>query len=128
MALNPLAVSQSGVQVPGANSQPYPTLGPAQGGVGPGAEATDPSGGLGGGESDRDKVEEVVRLATVVGIQQPKDLMAFLAGLGFQTASRLAKPALPRGITDDPMSPQPPEAPPMPPSMGGAPMPPGPGM
>jgi hypothetical protein len=127
--MNPLAVSQSGVQVPGANSQPYPQLGPAQGGVGAGSPGAPPPGqeGDGGGT---DKLSTVLKLAMAAGVKSPDDLGNFLKGLGFQTAARLARPKEPRGITDDPLTGPggAPTPPPMPPQLSAAPMPPGPGV
>ena len=121
MPLNPLAVSQAGLDVPGMNTRPYPTLGPAQGGIGPGAQESPQ-----GGPDEQDKLSTVVRLAMASGIKDPDGLGNFLKGLGFQTAARLAKPAQPRGITDDPATGPggAPAQPPMPPGVGATPMPP----
>ena len=118
MPLNPLAVTQSGVAPPGVKTQPYPTLGPAQGGIGPGAsESTQ-----GMGEGGRDRLAELVRLAMTVGITQPRDMLIFLAGLGLPVAGRTSKTGLPRGVTDDPNTPAPPGAPPPPPGLSATPM------
>lgn len=135
MAINPLGVTQSGMDIPGMNSQPYPTLSPAQGGVGPGSAGAPPPGQEGGDGSGEkvDNVAALARLMSIMGISpdNPQDsakIQGFLMGMGLPSAKRIADQKLPRGITDDPMSG--PSAdqqkPPMPPGLGSTPMPPGP--
>jgi hypothetical protein len=130
MPLNPLALSQSGIQVPGTITQPYPQLGPAQGGIGMGAQESAP---------DNDVEERAKQLAIIVQAAQflqmsPEEVRGGLTFAGLEKILKLLKgPKKPRGITDNPndnptMMPQQ-AAPmmgraPMPPMMGGAPMPP----
>lgn len=130
MAINPLGVTQSGMDIPGMNSQPYPTLSPAQGGVGPGSAGAPMPGEGDGSQEKTDNIAAIARLLSLFGIQPGDPRAADVAlGFGVQTMKRLADQKLPRGITDDPNSGasagQPPQ-PPMPPGMGATPMPPGP--
>lgn len=132
MAMNPLGVSQSGMQIPGMNTQPYPSLGPAQGGVGPGADA---------GAPPEETADEARQLALIAQMQQmlqlsPDETKGALVGSGLQSIlKQLRGTKKPRGQNSDieqllqsvgggaggGMQPQPA---PMPPGIGATPMPP----
>ena len=127
MALNPLAPQQMpmppGASIPGMNTQPYPSLGPAQGGIGPGAEENPREQ-----EQPRpDNVANIARLLTLFGIQ-PGDPRAIgvAAGLGAQSLIRMARKGdeqfASRGITDAQTGVH--AQPPMPQGMPGVPQPP----
>lgn len=111
MAMNPLAVSRApappGMQPQGANTRPYPALGPAQGGLGPGAAAEEPAPG---GDGSKDNIASIARLLTMAGIDpfsnDPMNVerkKAFFSAFGIQSAKRLGAPDMARGITNDPM-------------------------
>ena len=136
MPLNPLAPTSSGIQIPGMNTRPYPSLGPAQGGVGPGADQSQQPE-----EQKQDNVANLARLMAIMGINpanptEAAKVQGFLMGLGLPSAKRIADQSRSRGITEiggdaaqraqmGQQPPQPPQAPqPMPP-MGAQPMQPG---
>ena len=112
------------------NTRPYPSLGPAQGGVGPGADQS------AGQEAPQDNIANLAKLMALVGINPlapggADAAKAFFAGLGLPVGKRIGAQALSRGITDRQTGveaqqpPQPPQTPqPMPP-MGAQPMQPG---
>lgn len=131
MAINPLGLTQSGMSVPGMNTRPYPTLGPEQGGIGPGA-AGDPGGAA--PEEKPDNVASLARLMAIMGISpgNPQDgakIQGFLMGMGLPSAKRIADQGRSRGITDEQTGVQgPPPEPPMPPGLSATPMPPSGGM
>jgi hypothetical protein len=124
MAMNPLSPSMAtlgqGSPVEGVNTRPYPTLGPAQGGVGPGAEgAPMPE------EEKPDNIANMAKLLMLFGIQPGDPKAAGVAmGFGIQGMKRIADQGLSRGITDEqgPQGPAPQPA--MPPGMSATPMPP----
>jgi hypothetical protein len=128
MAVNPLAVTQSGMDIPGMNTRPYPTLGPAQGGIGPGAPG-DPGGEM-PTEEKPDNVASLARLMAIMGItpgnpEEAGKIQGFLMGMGLPSAKRIADQGRSRGITDEQSGVQgPPPEPPMPPGMSATPMPP----
>ena len=130
MPLTPLGATQSGMQIPGMSTQPYPDLGPAQGGIGAGASQSPPP--------QDDAEDEARQLQLIAQMMQmfemgPLEAKGALAGAGLRDILKQLRGAKkPRGLSEDlaqgkiPPSMQ--QQPAMPPQMSATPMPPTPSM
>lgn len=130
MALTPLAPTQSGMQIPGMATQPYPDLSPAQGGLGAGGAEEQTGGEMNEAETAQ-RLAILNELMMMLGMDQ-QEMKGFMMGRGFAGVVKdlVGKANKSRGITDEQTGvygdqQQMAQAPPMPPGISATPLPPG---